>query len=182
MPGEERERQEGERFNAADVETDAGKAAADELDVLRRAVDEERDRRMRLLADFDNFRRRVAREQETARREGRKGALLPMLAVLDTLERALAAGSSDEVFYEGVVATHRQLLDALREAGADPVATVGRAFDPRVHEAVEAIASDDLRPGTIVREARRGWRLGDELLRPAQVVVVAAPRDDDPWL
>jgi molecular chaperone GrpE len=174
MPGEERERMDG-----PDVETDARRIAADELEALRHDLDEEKNRRFRLLADFDNFRRRAACEQEKARQEGRKAALLPALAVFDTLERALAAGSSDEVFYEGVVATQRQLLDALREAGAEPVAAVGRAFDPRVHEAVETVASDDLRPGTIVREVRRGWRLGNELLRPAQVVVAAAPPEDD---
>ena len=167
---------------ATDAEMDARSAAADELEAARRALDAEKNRRIRLLADFDNLRRRAAREQAAARQQGQRRALLPMLAVLDTLDRALAAGSADQVFFAGVVAMQGQLLDALREAGAEPVAAVGHPFDPAVHEAVDTVPSDDFAPGTIVRQVRRGWRLGNELLRPAQVVVVAAPRDDDPWL
>jgi molecular chaperone GrpE len=169
--------QEHQRVDAPDTAA-ADRGAPDEVEELRRALDEEQKRARRLLADFDNFRRRLAREQQTARQEGRRDALLPLLSVLDTLERALAAGSSDPVFYEGIVATQRQLVAALQEAGAEPVATVGRAFDPRVHEAVATVAPDRLSPGTVAREVRRGWRLGDELLRPAQVVVAD---DDEAW-
>ena len=117
----------------------------------------------------------AAREQEAARRDGRRAALLPLLPVLDTLERALAAGSTDPDFYEGVAATHRLFLTALREAGAEPVESVGQPFDPKVHEAVATVPPSGVEPGTVVREIRRGWRLGDELLRPAQVVVAASP-------
>ena len=116
---------------------------------------------------------------EAARQQGRHDALLPLLAVLDTLEQALHAGSSDTVFFQGVAATHRQFLAALREAGAEPVATVGRAFDPTVHEAVATVPADGRAPGTVAREVSRGWRLGDELLRPAKVVV--AEEDDAAW-
>jgi molecular chaperone GrpE len=168
-------------MDTPDLEAEDRKAEGDEVERLRRALDEEQQRTLRLLADFDTFRRRVGRQQEGARREGQRKALLPLLSVLDTFERALAAGSSDPIFYEGVVATQRQLLDALREAGAEPVTTIGRPFDPRVHEAVATVPSDGQEPGTVVREARRGWRLGDDLLRPAQVVVAAAPEDGDAW-
>jgi len=161
-------------------QTDDRGTEADEVERLRRALDDEQKSALRLLADFDTFRRRVAREREAASREGRRDALLPLLAVLDTLERALRAGSSDAVFFQGVAATHRQFLAALREAGAEPIATVGRAFDPKVHEAVVAIPSEGQAPGTVAREVSRGWRLGDDLLRPAQVVVAAA-EDDDAW-
>jgi molecular chaperone GrpE len=159
-------------------EADARPADDDERASLKRALDQEQQRSLRLLADFDTFRRRVAREQESVRLDGRRRALLPMLTVLDTLERALDVGSSDPVFYDGVVATHRQLLEALREAGAEPVATVGQAFDPHVHEAVATVRTEGLKAGTVAREARRGWHVGGELLRPAQVVVAAAPEKD----
>jgi molecular chaperone GrpE len=139
------------------------------------------DRHLRLLAEFENFRRRAAREHEAARREGRRSALLPLLAVLDTFERALGAGSADRDFYEGVAATHRLFLDALREAGAAPIESVGRPFDPNVHEAVATAPADGVPPGTVAREVRRGWRLGDELLRPAQVVVAAAEEPANEW-
>src|SRR5690242_3023245 len=97
---------------------------------LRRALDQERERALRLLADFENYRRRVARERETAQLEGRREALLPVLPVVDTLERALKAGSTDLAFLDGVAATHAMLLAALRTAGAEPIEAVGRRFDP----------------------------------------------------
>ena len=140
------------------------------------------DRHLRLLAEFDNYRRRTAKEHEAARREGRRAALLPLLPVLDSLERALATGSTDRDFYDGIAATHRLFLAALREAGAEPIASVGQPFDPNLHEAVAAVPADDeVAPGTVVREVRRGWRLGDELLRPAQVVVATAEEPADRW-
>jgi molecular chaperone GrpE len=164
-------------------ETDAAEraATADEVERLRRALDEAQERHLRLRADFDNLRRRSAREQEAARLEGRRAALGPLLAVLDTLERALAAGSTDPDFYEGVAATHRLFINALREAGAEPMETVGRPFDPKVHEAVATVPPNGRSPGTVAREVRRGWRLGDSLLRPAQVVVVAPREPTDQW-
>jgi molecular chaperone GrpE len=164
-------------------QTDAGDRPilAGDVERLHRALDEERDRYLRLLADFENFRRRVGREQQAARREGRRAALLPLLPALDTLNRALAAGSTDRDFYEGVAAIYRLFLAALREAGAEPVEAVGRRFDPTLHEAVATVAPDGDEPGTVVREVRRGWRLDDELLRPAQVVVATDREAPDPW-
>ena len=140
------------------------------------------DRHLRLLAEFDNYRRRTAKEHEAARREGRRAALLPLLPVLDSLERALATGSTDRDFYDGVAATHRLFLAALREAGAEPIESVGQPFDPNLHDAVAAVTADgEVAPGTVAREVRRGWRLGDELLRPAQVVVATAEEPADRW-
>jgi len=160
---------------------DADRAVvAEESEQLRRALDEERQRNLRLLADLENFRRRAGREQEMARRDGRRSALQPLLPVLDTIERALAA-STDPDFYEGVAATHRLFMSALREAGAEPVESLGRPFDPKVHEAVAMVPSDGVEPGTVVREVRRGWRLGDELLRPAQVVVASPTEETHRW-
>jgi len=161
-----------------DRNTDADRRIAqdDEVERLRHTLDEEQQRHLRLRADFDNARRRASRELEAARRDGQRGALLPLLPVLDSLERALAAGSTDQDFYEGVAATHRLFVNALHEAGADPIDAIGQRFDPKVHEAVATLPSGSVEPGFVVREVRRGWRLGDELLRPSQVVV-AAPRE-----
>jgi molecular chaperone GrpE len=163
------------KSDAADRSVDT-----EEAERLQRALEEERQRGLRLLADFDNLRRRVARESDQARGDARRSALLPLLSVLDTFERALDAGSTDPDFYEGVSAIHRLFLSALREAGAEPVDSVGRPFDPQVHEAVGTVWSDDVQPGAVVREVRRGWRLPDGLLRPAQVVV-ASEEPTRPW-
>jgi molecular chaperone GrpE len=159
--------------------TDAGEGT-DEVERLQQALEEERQRNLRLLADFENFRRRVGRENETARGDARRSTLLPLLQVLDTLERALAAGSTDTDFYEGVAATQRLFQSALREAGADPIESIGRLFDPEVHEAVATVPSD-VKSGTVLREVRRGWRLPDGLLRPAQVVVATPEEPARPW-
>jgi molecular chaperone GrpE len=163
------------------TEGSGGHRLADDVDELRRGLAEQQDRYVRLLADFENFRRRMAREHERARFEGRRDALLAFLPALDTLERALAAGSTDTPFYEGVVATHRLCLDALRELGAEPIQSEGQLFDPNQHEAVATVPADDVQPGTVMGEVRRGWRCGDELLRPAQVVVAARPEVAEPW-
>lgn len=166
-----------------DVEGESGQPGVqdEETERLRRALDDERDRHLRLRADFDNVRRRASRELADARRDGQRAALLPLLPVLDTLERALAAGSTDPEFYDGVAATYRLFVNALREAGAVPIEGAGSPFDPNVHEAVGTVPSDSVEPGTVLREIRRGWRLGDELLRPAQVFVAAPPGASDSW-
>jgi molecular chaperone GrpE len=155
--------------------------ASDEVEHLRRSLQEEEQRHLRLLAEFENFRRRIAREQEALREEGRRDTVLRLLPALDTLERALATGSTDMAFYEGVAATHRLFLTILRELGVEPIESKGRRFDPNVHEAVATVATDGVEPGTVVDEVRRGWRLGDELLRAAQVVVAAHPEVPEPW-
>jgi molecular chaperone GrpE len=162
-------------------ETDERLAADRDIEDVRRALETEQDRHLRLRAEFDNFRRRSTRDQEVARDAGRRATLLPLLAVLDTLERALEAGSTDEAFYDGVAATERLFVNTLRNAGVEPIETVGQAFDPTFHDAVVTVMSDDVEPGTVVREVRRGWRLGNELLRPAQVVVAAPRESTDSW-
>jgi molecular chaperone GrpE len=168
-------------MSANEPERGAQPLGEDECAGLRRELGEAREQSLRLLADLDNFRRRSAREHERARAEGRRAALLPLLPAVDSLERALAAGSADRDFYEGVAATYRLLLGALRAAGAEPVESQGRPFDPNVHEAVATVPSGDVEPGTVAHEVRRGWRLGDDLLRPAQVVVAAAPEPAERW-
>ena len=154
-------------------------AAPGDVEAIRNDLQEEQRRYLRLLAEFDNFRRRAAREQLAAADAGRRAALLPLLDVLDALEQALAAGSADASFYQGVAATRQLFLSALRNAGAEPIPTLGKQFDPNIHFAVATVASDNVDPGTIVREERGGWRLGTDLLRPAHVVV-AAPAETEP--
>ena len=155
--------------------------SSEDVEELRRTLGEQQDAYVRLLADFENFRRRVGRERAGARHEGRRDALLPLLPALDTLERALAAGSTDTPFYDGVVATHRLFIDALRELGVEPIQAEGQSFDPNQHEAVATVPADDVEPGTVTREVRRGWRFGHELLRPAQVIVAARPEVAESW-
>jgi molecular chaperone GrpE len=147
---------------------------ADEVERLRQA-------NLRLLADFENLRRRQAREGEAAERKGRRAVLLALLPVLDALERALATGSTDPKFYAGVAATQRLFERALREAGVEPIESLHQPFDPSLHEALATVETDEAEPGTVVREEQRGWRMGDELLRPARVVVASSREKAAPW-
>ena len=159
-------------MDTPDIDRDEAALSLDVVERLRNDLAEERRRALRLRADLENFRRRAGRENEMAARDGQRTALLPLLPVLDALDRALAAGSTDERFYEGVASTRRLLVQAFREAGAEALETVGHPFDPALHEAVATVAAEDGPPGLVVREVRPGWRLdGGDLLRPAQVVV-----------
>jgi molecular chaperone GrpE len=144
---------------------------------MREVLVEAQDRNSRLLAEFDTFRRRATGERELAERGGKRSVLLTLLPVLDTLERALAAGSTDAHFYEGVAATFRLFMNALLEAGAEPFDSVGHTFNPTLHEAIEMVHAENAEPGTITRQVLRGWRLAGELLRPARVIVADDRRE-----
>ena len=130
----------------------------------------DRERYLRLLADFDNYRRRVDRERATAARAGKRGVILSLLDVLDDFERAMRHLAPSSVS-EGLEAIHRKLVGVLEAEGVAPFTSVGEPFNPVTHEAIGAVASSGYAPGVVAEEARRGYRWGDELLRPARVVV-----------
>jgi molecular chaperone GrpE len=131
----------------------------------------------RLQADFINFRRRVNNIAEQAANDRAAEILTLLLPVLDNFDRALAAETSDGAYAEGVGLTYRHLLGVLKSLGLEPVPAVGEAFDPHIHEAVTSVATDDAPEGTVLEEFRRGYLLNGRILRPAQVSVVASPRD-----
>jgi molecular chaperone GrpE len=155
-----------------------GKAAAADGSELVAKKDEEiaglKDQLLRLAADFDNFRKRVRKEQEEVRKYGNETLLQDVLPVLDNLERALAHADNDKSpVLQGVRMVAKQLVDALGRYGVQTFATVGKAFDPEKHEAVSQQPSEE-KPGTIVSELQKGYVLHDRLLRPARVVVAIA--------
>jgi molecular chaperone GrpE len=145
---------------------------------LERARADEHQSRLRALADFENYRRRTEREAGGARRAGQAQVLLPLLDVRDNLERALAAGSTDPAFLQGVEAIAEQLGRIVTRLGAVPIPGVGALFDPRLHEAVGSVPAVDHPPDTVVAEVRRGFLLDGEVLRPAQVMVAQASPED----
>jgi molecular chaperone GrpE len=134
----------------------------------------ERQRLAAALADLENAKRRVERDAEHTRQAARASLLDELLPVLDDLDRSLAAanGSSEGALLAGVQMVRERLEQALLRYGAERIQTVGRPFDPREHEAVgmqPVHAPDD--DGRVVREWRAGYRLGDRVLRAAQVLV-----------
>ncbi len=161
--------------------TDQGKVP--EEDLSQKAADQARelqDRYLRLVAEFDNYRKRVVRERAELIRTAHEGLLLELLPVVDNLERGLAAArsSSDstqakEALIEGVEITLRLFRGALEKVGVREIESVGRQFDPTVHHAVEQVQTNDHPESTVVEEVLRGYLLDQKVLRPALVKVSA---------
>jgi molecular chaperone GrpE len=142
-------------------------------------ADENWERLLRLSADFENFKKRAARERDEVRRSTTESVLNRLLPVLDNFDMALAAadqpGTSVETLKEGVGMIHGQLRAAANGFGLEEINAVGQAFDPSLHEAVSQQESADVPEGHVVQQLRKGYRLRDRLLRPASVVVARKP-------
>ena len=129
----------------------------------------------RVQAEFANYRKRVDRERKDLREFLIAEALSDLLPVIDDLERALqATGSDAEALRKGVELIHQQMLDLLRKRGAKAIEAVGTDFDPRIHESVMLESSEAHREGEVIAEFRRGYMLGERLLRPSMVKVAKA--------
>jgi molecular chaperone GrpE len=158
------------------------------LSELSRERDDLKDRLLRTAAEFDNFRKRTERERRDVREAASADLVRDLLPVVDDLERALeaveaSAGAVEESgedatplegFRDGVELIRRQLLDVLRRRGVEPLDVVDQPFDPNWHEAVAYEPAAGRPDGEIIGEVRRGYRLGDRLLRPAMVRVAKA--------
>jgi len=132
-----------------------------------------------LAAEFENFRKRVAREREAQAAFGNEQLLRAVLPFLDNLERAMGqAGASADALLSGVRMTHDQFLSELRKFGLEQLPMQSGMFDPSLHEAIASVPSSGKPGGTILAEARKGYLLHGRLLRPAQVTVAAAPPED----
>jgi molecular chaperone GrpE len=151
-------------------------AVEDDLDALVADLKRERDEYLELAqrarADFENYKKRAAREGQDALLRGKTDVGKAVLPALDSLERALDAGGDG--LAEGVALVHKELVSALAGAGIEPSDSSGEKFDPNVHEALSSRpAADDEEPGVVVETVQRGYRLGDTLIRPARVVVTS---------
>ena len=157
-------------------DTAADHPAADSVAVER---DQLRDLLLRKTAELDNFRKRVERERSEFAQHAAEDLLLALLPLLDDLERALAAPvetPDGQTYRDGVVLIHRKMLDVLRQRSVTPIDAVGEPFDPNLHEAVGHAPSNEHPDGAVASELRRGYRLGNRLLR-APLVMVARGTD-----
>ncbi len=149
-----------------------GVAAEGELERLKQEKQELLDRMARLQAEFDNARKRAAREQQEFREYAIAGAITPLLPILDSLERALHfEGASTADLRAGVELIQKQLLDALGKLGLSPVRAKGELFDPHLHQAIEMVETDEVLDQHVFDELQPGYKLKDRLLRPAMVRV-----------
>jgi molecular chaperone GrpE len=169
-------------------------AVEEDLDALlsdvRRERDEYLDLAQRAKADFENYRKRAAREASEAERRGRASLARELLAPIDNLERALlAAGidpharrsgdgeapseevSAQEALARGLALVYGELQAALARAGVESYDPAGERFDPASSEAISTRSADGVEPGTVVETLERGYRLNDQVLRPARVIV-----------
>ena len=131
-----------------------------------------KDRYARLLADFDNYRKRVARDREELAQFAAKDILKDLLSTVDNLALALEkAENKEDPFVQGVKLAYDGFLKALADHGATPLDSVGEPFDTNFHDALAQLPSTDVAEGVVMNEVKRGWLLHGKLLRPAQVVV-----------
>ena len=142
-----------------------------DVDALRAERDEYLEHLKRVAADFENYRKRAARDQESLVARAAERLVRELLPVLDDLERALQAAEQHEEakLEEGVRLVHRQLAETLRKEGLEEISTDGK-FDPHLHEALLAQPAE-AEAGTVIEVLQKGYRLGDRVLRPARVVV-----------
>ena len=131
-----------------------------------------KDRYARTLADFDNYRKRMARDREELAQFAAKDILKDLLPTVDNLSLALEkAENKEDPFVQGVKLAYDGFLKALADHGATPLDSVGEPFDTNFHDALAQLPSPDVPEGTVMNEVKRGWLLHGKLLRPAQVVV-----------
>jgi|SRR5262249_7600406 len=146
----------------------------DELGEAKRERDEYLELAQRTRADFENYRKRVAKETSDALARGKAELARQLLPALDNLERALAAGqdsSAHEALLEGVGMVREELHSRLESAGVEAFDPTGERFDPELHEALATQPAEGAEPGTVVETVEKGYRLDGQVLRPARVVV-----------
>jgi molecular chaperone GrpE len=148
-----------------------------ELQKLRLERDTLIDRLARLQAEFENARKRTAREQQDFREYAMADAVKALLPTLDSFERALQTGAAEKPeFRGGVELIYKQLQDALQKLGLRAVPAKGEPFDPHLHEAIEMVETSDAADHQILEELQRGYKLKDRLLRPSMVKVARNPK------
>jgi molecular chaperone GrpE len=150
-----------------------------EVDRLRGERDQLVERLARLQAEFENARKREARERADFRDFAVSGAVEQFLPVLDNFQLALGSAGTAEQLRAGIELIIKQMEEVLRALNVQPVETVGVRFDPRVHEALESVDRTDLPDHQVFEEVRRGYRIRERLLRPALVRIVNNPQQKE---
>jgi len=159
--------------------TESSRTSGDgsELQKVRAERDMLIDRLARLQAEFENARKRTAREQQDFREYAVADAIKALLPSLDSFERALQTSRSDKSeFRSGVELIYKQLQDALQKLGLRAIPAKGEPFDPHLHEAIEMVETSDAEDHQILEELQRGYKLKDRLLRPSMVKVARNPK------
>lgn len=179
---------EEDKVNAASEEEVKETPEVSEVEKLQKELAEEKDKAVRLFADFENFRRRTARERSEIFIRAAEDIYTEILPVVDNFGRAMDQAGSDP-FSEGVKMVYNQLMEFLKKGGVEPIVALDCEFNTTEHEAVAYQPSPDKPEGTVIYETRRGYKMGDRVIRAASVIVSSgapevpaaeeAPQDKD---
>ena len=151
-----------------------GESLRKELKKYKGELEEIQDKYLRLAAEFDNYKKRTAREFSGLIQNANEELILQLIPILDNFERALDAATSSEdfdSFHKGVEMIYQQLKDTLEKQGVKEIQALGEPFDPHKHEAVMMVEEDEVPSDTVVEEVERGYVLNDKVLRPSKVAV-----------
>ncbi len=169
------EAEKAEKAEKAENSEKPAEPSADEaLEKLKAENAELRDKYLRLLAEFDNYRKRSAKERQEIYPEATANAAEAFLSLADNFERAALAECSDEKYKAGVMMIYDQLSIAFKKLGVEEIARVGEPFDPAIENAVNQITDENLGENTVAQVYQKGYRLGDKIIRPATVCVANA--------
>ncbi|HDB7899665.1 TPA: nucleotide exchange factor GrpE [Staphylococcus aureus] len=144
------------------------------INELQQLADENEEKYLRLYAEFENYKRRIQKENEINKTYQAQRVLTDILPAIDNIERALQIEGDDETFkslQKGVQMVHESLINALKDNGLEVIKTEGEAFDPNIHQAVVQDDNPDFESGEITQELQKGYRLKDRVLRPSMVKV-----------
>ncbi|HHC6364356.1 TPA: nucleotide exchange factor GrpE [Staphylococcus aureus] len=144
------------------------------INELQQLADENEEKYLRLYAEFENYKRRIQKENEINKTYQVQRVLTDILPAIDNIERALQIEGDDETFkslQKGVQMVHESLINALKDNGLEVIKTEGEAFDPNIHQAVVQDDNPDFKSGEITQELQKGYKLKDRVLRPSMVKV-----------
>lgn len=142
-----------------------------EEDTTKQELEEMTDRYKRLMAEFDNFKKRSSKERETLYASLTADIVTSILPVVDNLEKAVSTKTEDESYKQGVEMVYKQFIDTLANLGVEEIKTVGETFNPEYHEAVSSVQDDTLGEKEIKEEFRKGYKIGEKVIRHSMVVV-----------
>lgn len=167
----------GQPSSAEEISQPSGGAEKDDraLEEAREQIEDLNDRYMRARADFENLKKRVERDRLEERARISADILGEILPAIDNMDRALSQSGEEASLREGVTLIRRQLDEALKKLGLEPIDCLGEQFDPVYHEAMTAEPKEGFAPNTIIEEIRKGYTLGGRVIRPSLVKVVIPP-------
>lgn len=154
-----------------DVEVVEETEAEPEIVMTNSALEAEKEKYLRLYAEFDNYRKRTTREKADTRQMAMSDCIAEMLPVIDSLSRALEMTCADEAFYNGIALTYTKMLETLKKMGVTEITSVGSEFDPNLHNAIRQVEDTDYADGIVCEEFQKGFQIGDRVIRHSIVAV-----------